>query len=250
MTDKVLYELQDVSRIYRGKGPPRAALTRVSLRLSRGEFVALVGPSGSGKTTLLSLLGGLDVDYEGSVKLDGNEIKQLDDSGRARLRGERIGFVFQSFHLLPHLSLLENVCVPWLFADEPATPRHLAAAESALEKVGLLDRRSDRPTQLSGGQRQRVAIARALVRSPSVLLCDEPTGNLDQGTGREIRELLQTLHRTGVTVVVVTHEPSLAAAAERRVALVDGRLEPATEALGGTGAAAPPPHEEEHEKSE
>jgi putative ABC transport system ATP-binding protein len=237
MTDKVLYELKAVSRIYRGEGPPRAALAQVSLRLERGEFVALVGPSGSGKTTLLSLLGALDVDYEGSVTLDGKEIRQLDDAGRARLRGEQIGFVFQSFHLLPHLSLLENVCVPWLFAREPTTPQQVAAAESALEKVGLLDRRSDRPTQLSGGQRQRVAIARALVRNPSVLLCDEPTGNLDQATGREIRELLQALHGTGVTIVVVTHEPNLAAAAGRRVSLVDGRIvPPPDEAASGARA--------------
>lgn len=226
MTDKVLYDLQGVSRIYRGEGPPRAALDRVSLRIDRGELVALVGPSGSGKSTLLSLLGALDVDYEGTATFEGKELKSLDDSARARLRGERIGFVFQSFHLLPHLSLLDNVCVPWLFAATPPSPAQLDAAEAALRDVGLHDRRLDHPTQLSGGQRQRVAIARAMVRAPSVLLCDEPTGNLDQQTGREIRELLGRLHDTGVTVVVVTHDTSLASIAQRRVALVDGHLAP------------------------
>lgn len=229
MNDNVLYRLSGVSRVYRSEGPPRRALDDVSLTIAEGEMVALVGPSGSGKTTLLSLLGALDVGYEGSLKLDGTELRAASDDERARLRGERIGFVFQSFHLLPHVSLLENVRVPWLFAQgagEGAERAGLIAAERALERVGLLDRRDDKPTQLSGGQRQRVAIARALVRTPRVLLCDEPTGNLDQRTGREIIALLAELNAGGATVVVVTHEPGLAAAAGRTVELLDGRVLP------------------------
>ena len=227
MTDKPLYRIAGLSRVYQGEGPPRRALDDVSLTIAEGELVALVGPSGSGKTTLLSLLGALDVDYEGSLKLDGTELRALTDDERARLRGERIGFVFQSFHLLPHLSLLENVRVPWLFARDHADTAErvgLLAAENALERVGLLDRHADKPTQLSGGQKQRVAIARALVRSPRVLLCDEPTGNLDQRTGKEIIALLGELNAAGATVVVVTHEPGLAAAATRSVELLDGKV--------------------------
>lgn len=227
MTDKAIYQLAGVSRVYRGDGPPRRALDDVTLTIAEGEMVALVGPSGSGKSTLLSLLGALDVDYEGSLKLDGTELRAASDDQRAHLRGERIGFVFQSFHLLPHVSLLENVRVPWLFAQQAGADAERAgriAAERALERVGLLDRRDDKPSQLSGGQRQRVAIARALVRAPRVLLCDEPTGNLDQRTGKEIIALLAELNAAGATVVVVTHEPGLAAAATRSVELLDGKV--------------------------
>lgn len=226
MSDPPLYQLRDLARVYTGDGPPRRALDGVTLDIADGEFVALVGPSGSGKTTLLSLLGGLDVAYEGSLKLDGVELGKLSDEARARLRGERIGFVFQAFHLLRHLTVLDNVRLPSLFAVSEGDSQ--LAAQRALDRVGLGDRAKGSPTELSGGQRQRVAIARALVRNPRVILCDEPTGNLDRATGRDIIGLLAELHRAGATVVVVTHEPSLAEAASRTITLVDGRLAPAS----------------------
>jgi putative ABC transport system ATP-binding protein len=207
-----------------GDGPARrAALDGVALSIDEGELVAVLGPSGSGKSTLLAVLGGLDRAYAGRVQVFGEDLAALGDRALSRLRGERIGFVFQAFHLLPHLSVLDNVLAPALFArDGGALP---ARALSLLDRLGLEGRAGDTPARLSGGQRQRVAIARALLRRPSLLLCDEPTGNLDAETGARTIDLFRDLHREGgLTVVAVTHEERLAAIATRTLALRDGKI--------------------------
>jgi putative ABC transport system ATP-binding protein len=203
---------------------PRAALDGVDFAVEPGDFVAVLGPSGSGKSTLLAVLGGLDRGYEGRVELFGSDLRALPDAALAKLRGARIGFVFQSFHLLAHLSVIDNVLTPALFADdgEDRRPRAL----ELLSRLGLADRRDDPPTELSGGQRQRVAIARALLRKPDLVLCDEPTGNLDAETGGRIIDLFRALHREEkLTLVVVTHEERLARAATRTVRLRDGKID-------------------------
>lgn len=207
-----------------GDGPARrAALDGVALTIEEGEFLAVLGPSGSGKSTLLGVLGGLDRAYEGRVEVLGQDLKALGDTQLSRLRGEAIGFVFQAFHLLSHLTVLDNVLAPALFAGSAGDLR--ARALSLLERLGLEGRAADTPAQLSGGQRQRVAIARALLRSPRILLCDEPTGNLDAETGARAIELFRDLHREGgLTVVAVTHEERLAVAATRTLSLRDGKL--------------------------
>lgn len=218
-----LVRTQGLQKIY-GEGPARrAALAGVSLTVEEGELVAILGPSGSGKSTLLGVVGGLDRDFEGTVELFGKDVRSLDDRALSRLRGDHIGFVFQAFHLLPHLSVLDNVLAPALFAEGGPDLR-----ERALEVLGRLnmaDRAADTPARLSGGQRQRVAIARALLRKPKLLLCDEPTGNLDAETGTRTIELLRELHREqGLTVIAVTHEERLAKAATRTLALRDGAI--------------------------
>jgi len=201
----------------------RAALDGVSFSVGDGELVAVLGPSGSGKSTLLGILGGLDRDYEGRVEVAGEDLRRLDDRALSRLRGDRLGFVFQAFHLLPHLTVLDNVLAPALFAADDAGLRDRARA--LLDRLGLEGRGADTPAQLSGGQRQRVAIARALLRRPALLLCDEPTGNLDAETGARTLALLGDLHREGgLTLVAVTHEERLAAMATRTLELRDGRL--------------------------
>jgi putative ABC transport system ATP-binding protein len=228
----VAFRLEGVARRF-GLGPgARVALERVSLAVERGEFVALRGPSGAGKSTLLAIMGALDRGYEGRVAVFGDDLGAAGEAALGRLRNERLGFVFQAFHLLPHLSVVENVAAPFLFAAGGVDRRGArAAAERALDRVGLLARAADAPAELSGGQRQRVALARALVRRPAALLCDEPTGNLDTATGRDVVGLLDALNRDDkVTVVVATHDPGLANAAARRLELVDGRL-------AGEGAA-------------
>ncbi len=183
----------------------------------------MLGPSGSGKSTLLGIVGGLDRDYQGKVAVFGEDLRGLSDRALSRLRGDRIGFVFQAFHLLAHLSVLDNVLAPALFTADDAGLRPRALA--LLERLGLADRALDTPARLSGGQRQRVAIARALLRRPALLLCDEPTGNLDAETGARTIELFRDLHREGgLTVVAVTHEERLAAVATRTLHLRDGRL--------------------------
>jgi putative ABC transport system ATP-binding protein len=214
---------ESLSKHY-GDGPARrAVLSGVTLTVEPGEFVAVLGPSGSGKSTLLGIVGGLDREHEGRVLVFGEDLRALSDRALSRLRGERVGFVFQAFHLLPHLSVLDNVLAPALFAasPEPLRPRAL----EVLDRLGLADRAADVPARLSGGQRQRVAIARALLRKPSLLLCDEPTGNLDAETGARTIELFQELHAAGgLTVVAVTHEERLARAATRTLSLREGRL--------------------------
>ncbi|GAA4235415.1 ABC transporter ATP-binding protein [Actinomadura meridiana] len=220
MTPAIL--LRGVGRTYPGP-PPVTALHDVNLTVARGEYVVIVGPSGSGKSTLLNLLGLLDRPTDGSYGLDGLDVAELRDAERAAVRGQRIGFVFQSFHLLPHRSALENVLLAQLYGGTPRA-RRLDAARSALRQVGLEHRTDAPPTTLSGGERQRVAIARALVNRPRLLLCDEPTGNLDTATAATILGLLEDLHTAGQTVLTITHDPAVAGRAGRVVTIRDGRL--------------------------
>ncbi|MCC6648356.1 MAG: ABC transporter ATP-binding protein [Polyangiaceae bacterium] len=217
------YELQAVSRTFGVGDAARRALDAVSLTIEAGEVTAITGPSGSGKSTLLAILGALDAGYVGRVSLQGVDLASLDERARARLRAQKIGFVFQSFHLLAHLSVRDNVSVPALFARSAGDPA--SRAEEVLARVGLPGRSRDRPDALSGGQRQRVAIARALFASPEILLCDEPTGNLDRASSAEIVALLvREARERGRAVVVVTHDPEVSSRADREVSLRDGAL--------------------------
>jgi putative ABC transport system ATP-binding protein len=199
------------------------ALAGVDLDIARNEYVALTGPSGSGKSTLMNLLGCLDTPTEGSYTLNGRDVSGMDDIELAQVRNREIGFVFQSFHLLPRMTVLQNVMQPLVYRGMPQDERRARATE-ALGKVGLGDRMGHRPNQLSGGQRQRVAIARALVGAPSILLADEPTGNLDTRTSAEIMALFDALHAQGQTVILVTHEPDIAAHCHRVLRVSDGRI--------------------------
>ncbi|MDB1086417.1 ABC transporter ATP-binding protein [Streptomyces sp. ACA25] len=203
--------------------PPVTALRPCSLTVRPGEFITVVGPSGSGKSTFLHVAGLLDSPTEGRYLLDGIDTGTLNDAERTALRGRRIGFVFQSFHLLPHRSATENVTLAMLYTGVPPRQRRDRARE-ALIRVGLGHRLDAAPTRLSGGERQRVAIARALVGRPSLLLCDEPTGNLDTATASSVLALLGELHAEGMTVVVITHDPHVAARGERTVTIRDGQL--------------------------
>ena len=200
------------------------ALRDVSLRISLGEYVSIMGPSGSGKSTLLNILGLLDRPDDGLYTLDGEDVTALGDERQSRVRRDRIGFVFQFFHLVPRLTAAENVELPLLLAGiEPGERAPVVAR--LLEEFGMAHRARHRPEQLSGGERQRVAIARAMVMQPAVILADEPTGNLDQSTGREVIHLLEVLNERGVALVLVTHDPALGDRARRRVRMVDGRIE-------------------------
>jgi putative ABC transport system ATP-binding protein len=199
------------------------ALDDVGLSIEAGSFIAIMGPSGSGKSTLMNLLGLLDTPTSGSYRIGGEEIAGLSDRERSLQRRERIGFIFQSFNLLPRKSALDNVAVPLMYAGVGRSERQ-RRARTILEQLGLLDRLTHRPTELSGGQQQRVAIARALVNEPALILADEPTGNLDSHTGREVLGILDQLHAAGRTILVVTHDRTVAEHAERIVTLVDGRV--------------------------
>src|SRR5580692_9328006 len=209
-----LIRLQNISRRYKMGAEIVHALRGVSLEIARGEYVAIMGPSGSGKSTLMNLLGCLDTPTEGSYELNGSHVSEMDDNDLAEIRNREIGFVFQTFNLLPRANALRNVELPLIYAGIPADERKQIAL-NALTQVGLADRIHHKPNELSGGQRQRVAVARALVNSPSILLADEPTGNLDSKTGIEILGLFEELSRTGNTIIVVTHEEAGASYSRR-----------------------------------
>jgi putative ABC transport system ATP-binding protein len=219
-----LIETVDLWKTYQMGSEEVHALRGVSLQIERGEYVAIMGPSGSGKSTLMNLIGCLDTPSKGSYLLNGKQVSQMNDDELARIRNEEIGFVFQTFNLLPRATALHNVELPLIYAGVPARDR-AERANAALDKVELGDRKGHRPNQMSGGQRQRVAIARALVNNPSILLADEPTGNLDSRTGIEIMALFERLHEGGNTIVLVTHEPDVAAHAHRTIHIRDGQVE-------------------------
>ncbi len=219
-----LIETVDLWKSYQMGTEEVHALSGVSIQIERGEYVAIMGPSGSGKSTLMNLIGCLDTPSKGSYLLNGKQVNQMNDDELARIRNEEIGFVFQTFNLLPRATALHNVELPLIYAGVSAADRAVRAKQ-AIDKVELGDRKSHRPNQLSGGQRQRVAIARALVNNPSILLADEPTGNLDSRTGVEIMALFERLHETGNTIVLVTHEADVAAHAHRTIHIRDGKVE-------------------------
>ena len=225
MSEQPLIALSGITKTY-GQGPAAfQALSGVDLVIDAGEFVAIMGPSGSGKSTAMNILGCLDTPTSGSYRFQGLAVEQLDRKQRALLRRHCLGFVFQGFNLLARTSALENVELPLIYRGAPAAERH-AAARAALAQVGLAGREKNTPGELSGGQQQRVAIARAIVTEPTVLLADEPTGNLDTRTSMEIMELISGLNRDrGITVLMVTHEPDMAEFARRVVRFVDGRVE-------------------------
>lgn len=219
-----IIRLEDISRIYRVGEQEVRALDGVSLSVSANEYVAIMGPSGSGKSTLMNILGCLDSPDAGRYMLDGVDVSGMEDGELADVRNRKIGFVFQSFNLLPRYNALENVALPMVYAGVPKRER-LERAAHALECVALSDRMEHRPSELSGGQKQRVALARAIVNSPSIILADEPTGNLDTATSVEIMKLFDTIHGSGNTVILVTHEEDIAAYARRVIRLRDGKIE-------------------------
>lgn len=236
--DDLVAEIRGVRKVYQtSRGAPEVhALRGIDLAIRRGESLAIMGPSGGGKSTLMNILGCLDRPTSGDYLLDGLNVRDLDDEQLSAIRGRHIGFVFQAFNLIAQLTVAENVQVPLFYQNVP--PRQRARlAQQAIARVGLADRAKHRPAQLSGGQMQRVAVARALVNAPTLLLADEPTGNLDSATGQSILALFDELHREGLTMVIVTHDPAVAKRCQRVIWLRDGRIE--------DGAAAPPGRSEE-----
>ncbi len=223
---RMVIETKGLTRVYGSGDAEVRALDGVDLQVQRGEFVALMGPSGSGKSTLMNILGCLDRPSDGQYCLDGEDVSQLTRAELAEVRNQAIGFVFQSYNLLPRLSAVKNVMLPLLYnvEDHPDAEERYERAAAALEAVGLSDRLHHRPNELSGGQQQRVAIARAVINRPSIILADEPTGNLDTRSSVEIMDLLHRLHHDGATIVMVTHEPDIAAHAQRVVCVRDGKI--------------------------
>ena len=219
--DAIAIRLRDIKKIYKMGGQELAALNGINLDIKRGEFAALKGPSGSGKSTLMNILGCLDRPTVGSYELEGKEVAHLSDDELAVMRNKHIGFVFQNFNLLSRISSLENVALPLVYAGVGASERRKRAQE-VLEAVGLGDRAEHLPNELSGGQRQRVAIARALVNNPEIIMADEPTGNLDTKSTKEIMEIFQEMHGRGKTIILVTHEPEIAVCANRQLLVRDG----------------------------
>lgn len=219
--DAIAIRLRDIKKIYKMGGQELAALNGINLDIKRGEFAALMGPSGSGKSTLMNILGCLDRPTVGSYELEGKEVAHLSDDELAVMRNKHIGFVFQNFNLLSRISSLENVAMPLVYAGVGASERRKRALQ-VLEAVGLGDRAGHLPNELSGGQRQRVAIARALVNNPEIIMADEPTGNLDTKSTKEIMEIFQEMHGRGKTIILVTHEPEIAVCANRQLLVRDG----------------------------
>lgn len=230
-----ILKLTDICKDYQQGREPVRVLKNVNLTVERGDYLAIMGPSGSGKTTLMNLIGCLDVPTSGSYELDGRNLKDLSDDELADVRNRHIGFVFQQFHLLPKMTALDNVALPLLYADVPLKERR-ERAEQALKAVGLGERMEFLPNQLSGGQCQRVAIARAMVTKPDILLADEPTGALDTKAGNQIMEIFQELSDGGMTILMITHEPSIAACARKTYRILDGELTDPGE--GGAGHEA------------
>ncbi|MGD9523063.1 MAG: ABC transporter ATP-binding protein [Gemmatimonadales bacterium] len=237
MTDQAIIRLAGITREYLMGGERIRALAGIDLEIGRNEYVAIMGPSGSGKSTMMNVLGCLDTPSSGQYWLNGHEVSRMADDDLARIRNREIGFVFQTFNLLPRASALSNVELPLVYAGTGARERR-SRAEEALARVGLAERMHHRPNELSGGQRQRVAIARALVNRPSILLADEPTGNLDSATSVEIMRVFGELHAEGQTVVLVTHEPDIAEHAHRVVVLRDGRIDTDRRVEHPVGAAS------------
>ena len=218
-----LLKLTDICKDYQQGKEPVRVLKNVNLTVEEGDYLAIMGPSGSGKTTLMNIIGCLDVPTSGSYELDGRDLKDLSDDDLADIRNRQLGFVFQSFHLLPKMTALDNVALPLLYADVPLKERRERAAE-ALNAVGLGERMEFLPNQLSGGQCQRVAIARAMVTKPKLLLADEPTGALDTKSGNQIMEIFRRLSEEGMTIVMITHEPAIAECADKTYRILDGEL--------------------------
>jgi len=242
-----MIRLRDVRRVFRVGDDDVQALRNVSLEIGEGEYVSVMGPSGSGKSTLLNIVGLLDRPTSGLYELDGEDVTALDEQRAAQVRREKIGFVFQFFHLVPRLTATENVELPLMLAGVPPGDRK-PVVDELLREFSIGHRARHRPDQLSGGERQRVAIARAMVMRPTAILADEPTGNLDQSTGKDVLNLLEALNARGVALILVTHDPLLGARARRQIRMVDGRIESdasqwgagAPPARTGEGAGAPP----------
>ena len=219
----MIITVDNVNKTYKNGSLELQVLKNISFKVDKGEFLAIMGSSGSGKSTMMNILGCLDNQYEGKYILDGIDISKSTENELSEIRNKKIGFIFQSFNLLPRLTALENVELPLIYSSVPKEERHKRANE-LLEMVGLKERTHHRPNELSGGQRQRVAIARALANHPSIILADEPTGNLDSKSEGEIIEILQKLNKMGKTIVIVTHEPSIGEIAERKIIFKDGEI--------------------------
>ena len=219
----MIITVDNINKTYKNGSLELQVLKNISFKVDKGEFLAIMGSSGSGKSTMMNILGCLDNQYEGKYILDGIDISKSTENELSEIRNKKIGFIFQSFNLLPRLTALENVELPLIYSSVPKEERHKRANE-LLEMVGLKDRTHHRPNELSGGQRQRVAIARALINNPSIILADEPTGNLDSKSEAEIIEILQKLNKMGKTIVIVTHEPNIGEIAQRKIVFKDGEI--------------------------